>query len=110
MVANKVQVVYFHIDEMWPTPLTTTLMMRRKQDTTNSSRLGTRSKTRWRRNRRMPQRWYKQLNILVYVLFIMMSLSSTHRRPMFYAKHEVMFCSSLDVASAKFEGGGLEYF
>jgi hypothetical protein len=31
----------------------------------------------------------------------MMSLSSTHRRPMFYAKHEVMFCSSSDVASAK---------
>ena len=26
----------------------------------------------------------------------MMPLSSTHRRPIFYAKHKVVFCSSFD--------------
>jgi len=36
----------------------------------------------------------------------MMSLSSTHRRPIFYAKHEVMFCSSSDGASAKWRANG----
>ena len=35
------------------------------------------------------------------MLFIMMSLSFTHRSPMFCAKHAVMFCESLDDSSAK---------
>ena len=31
----------------------------------------------------------------------MMPLSSTHRRPIFYAKHKVVFCSSFDGTRAK---------
>ena len=35
------------------------------------------------------------------MLFIMMSLSFPHRSPMFYAKHALVFCESLDHSSAK---------